>query len=158
MFNYIENSFNWPIKKPVIVSTPTFLLGDVNWIDFSDYPVREYRQNIWPNEKILADLPNEKIRLLMVMNVAELNDNNLGLYRLMLEKNNLEIQGIDKWRKMDFDYMLVPDLKTESAPFYDTQLQIRKEAIKNIWENIEKYQEIDKYDLPGGGVVYLLKM
>lgn len=157
LFNYIENSFNWPIKKPIVVSTPTFLLGDINWINFSDYPVREYRQSIWPNEKILADLPNERTMLLVVMNIAELNDNTLGLYKLMAAKNNLEIHGIDKWGKMEFEYVLVPGIETESAPFYDTQLQIRKEAIKNIWENMEKYQEIGKYDLPNGGIVYLLK-
>lgn len=157
VFNYVENSFNWPIKKPVLVSTPTFLLGDINWIDFSDYPVREYRKNVWPNEKILADLPNEKTKLLVVMNIAELNDNTLSFYRLISKKNNLEIQGIDKWGKMEFDYILAPGMETESAPFYDTQLSVRKETIKNIWENIENYQEIGKYDLPNGGVVYLLK-
>jgi hypothetical protein len=157
-FNFVENGFNWPIKKPVVVSTPTFLMGDVNWINFSDYPVREFRRAVWPNEKILADLPNEKIKLLVVMNIAEVNDNTLGLYKLMDDKNDLQIHGIDKWGQMNFDYILVPDEKTESAPFYDTELEIRKKAIKYIWENIENYQKIGKYDLSNGGVVYLFKI
>jgi len=157
-FNFMENGFNWPIKKPVIVSTPTFLMGDVNWVNFSDYPVREVRKNVWPNEKILTDLPEENVKLLVVMNVAELNDNTIGLYKLMTEKNNIEIHGLDKWGKMDFDYVLVPDLETESAPFYDVMLPERKEAIENIWRNIENYQKMGEYLLPNGGSVYLLKM
>lgn len=157
-FNFWENGFNWPIKKPFIVSTPTFLMGDVNWINFSDYPVREFRRVIWPDEKILNDLPNNKIKLLVVMNVAELNDNTLGMYKLMIRKDNLEIHGVDRWGSINFDYVLLPDLKTESAPFYDTQLKIRKEVMNNIWSNIQNYQEIGKYVLPNGGIVYLLKI
>jgi 4-amino-4-deoxy-L-arabinose transferase-like glycosyltransferase len=157
-FNYIENSYNWPIKKPVVVYTPTFLMGNVNWIDFSDYPVREFRKAIWPNEKILADIPNEPEKLLMVMNVAELNDNTLGFYRVKEEKNNLQIHGIDKWGKMEFDYIVVPEEGEESAPFYDTQLEVRKEAIKEIWGNTDKYQRMAEYSLPSGGKVWLLRV
>jgi len=157
VFNYIENSFNWPIKKPVMVTTPTFLIGDVNWINFSDYPVREFRKSIWPNEKILGDLPNEDSKLLVVMNTAEINDNTLSFYKLKTGKKNLEIHGIDKWGLLDFDYILIPDTKTESAPFYDVMLTPRKQAIKNIWENIENYQIIGEYQLPNGGKVVLLK-
>ena len=134
LFNYIENSFNWPVRKPMVVSTPTFLMGDVNWIDFSDYPVREVRQNKWPNVEIINDLPNWKNSVLVVMNSAEINDNNLQLYRLILGKNEIEIHGIDRWGTMNFDYVLVPDLETESAPFYDVQLAKRKEIINEIWQ------------------------
>ncbi len=157
-FNYIENSYNWPLKKQVVVYTPTFLMGNVNWIDFSDYPVREFRRAVWPNEKILTDIPNNEEKLLMVMNVAELNDNTLGFYRLSWGKKNLQIHGIDKWGQMKFDYIVVPEEGVESAPFYDTQLGIRKEAIKQIWGKIDQYEKKAEYTLPSGGKVWLLKV
>jgi 4-amino-4-deoxy-L-arabinose transferase-like glycosyltransferase len=156
-FNFVENGFNFPIKKPVVINTPTFLLGDVRWINFSDYPVREFKWAEWPNQKILANLPEGNIKLLMLMNVAELNDNTLGLYRLLTDKDNLEIHGVDKWGKMDFDYVLVPDLAIESAPFYDVELAKRKEAIKYVWENIGQYRITGEYQLPGKGKVFLIK-
>jgi hypothetical protein len=159
LFNYIENSFNWPVRKPMVVSTPTFLMGDVNWIDFSDYPVREVRQNKWPNVEIINDLPNWKNSVLVVMNSAEINDNNLQLYRLILGKNEIEIHGIDRWGTMNFDYVLVPDLETESAPFYDVQLAKRKEIINEIWQkNSHDFIIVAEYVLPNKqGKVYLFK-
>lgn len=157
-FNYIENSYNWPIKKPIVFSTPTYLLGNVDWINFSDYPVREYRNVIWPNLEILSDIVEPKSKLLVLINLAELNDNTLNLYRLMTGKNYIQIHGVDQWQKIDFDYILLPNLKTQSAPFYDTQLRLRQEVIKNIWENIDNYEKIAEYTLPNGGAISLLRV
>lgn len=156
-FNYIENSYNFPLKKPVIVSTPTFLMGDINWVDFSEYPVREFRQAVWPNEKIISDLPLNNVKVLVMMNMAELNDNTLWLDELLAGKNNLEIHGIYQWNELKFNYIILPDLSTESAPFYDVTLSWRKEAIKNIWDNKDKYQWISEYQMPKYGKVYLVK-
>lgn len=158
-FNYVENSFNWPIRKPVVVSSPTFLLGDINWIDFSDYPVREVRKEVWPDQKILAEIADEN-SLLVVMNIAELNDNTLQFYNLA-GKNNLEIHGIDRWGEREFDYILVPDLMTESAPFYDVQLAKREAIVKEIWQknNRRDYEIVAEYVLPQNkGTVYLFKV
>lgn len=157
-FNYVENSFNWPFLKPVVVSSPTFLLGDINWIDFSDYPVREVRKELWPDQGILEKVPDGS-NLLVVMNIAELNDNTLQFYKLMTGKNRLEIHGIDKWEGGDFDYILTPDLTTESAPFYDVQLLKREEIIKQIWQkNSHDYEIVAEYTLPQNkGKVYLFK-
>jgi len=156
-FNYVENSYNWPIKKPFVVSTKTFVLGGIDWINFSEYPVREARAEEWPDEKIIGDLP-DKGRILVVMNSAQINDNTLGLYKSMAGKNDLEIHGVDRGGKMDFDYSLVPDEKTESGPFYDTQLTLRKKVVRTIWDNIGNYEEVGEYGLPSGGRVYLLRI
>ena len=156
-FNYVENSYNWPIKKPFVVSTKTFVLGGIDWINFSEYPVREARAEEWPDEKIIGDLP-DRGRILVVMNSAQINDNTLGFYKLMAGKNDLEIHGVDRWGKMDFDYILVPDEKTESGPFYDTQLTLRKKVVRSIWDNIGNYEVVGEYGLPSGGRVYLLRI
>jgi len=156
-FNVVENSFNWPMKKPVVVYTPTFLMGNVNWVNFSDYPMREYRSESWPNEEILGDIPKGKReKVLVLINIAEMNDNTLGLYSL-LNKRDVEIHGVFEWGQMDFDYIILPDLKTESAPFYDTMLEVRKEAINEIWGNMERYEIRGEYELPNKGKVYPLE-
>ena len=157
--NYVENSFNWPWKKPMIVSTPTFLLGDINWINFSEYPVREFRREVWPQKEIMSQIEDGKGRSVMVamlMNQAELNDNNLMLEMEMENRHSIEIHGIYQWGEMDFDYIVVPDLNTQSAPFYDVMLTARTEAIRQVWNNIDQYQIVGEYNLPRGGKVYLL--
>lgn len=161
-FNYVENSFNWPFKKPVVVSTPTFLIGDINWINFSDYPVREYRQSIWPQKEIMetiaADWGNDSfVRVLMLMNIAELNDNNLRLESERLEKSNIEIRGVFEWNELDFSYIILPDLETTVAPFYDVELEKRNRVVKEIFDNRDKYEWLREFKLPNGGRVYLVK-
>ena len=117
------------------------------------------RKEVWPDQKILAEIADEN-SLLVVMNIAELNDNTLQFYNLA-GKNNLEIHGIDRWGEREFDYILVPDLMTESAPFYDVQLAKREAIVKEIWQknNRRDYEIVAEYVLPQNkGTVYLFKV
>jgi len=173
-FNYIENSYNWPIKKPMIVSTPTFLMGNVNWIDFSDYPVREVRSEVWPQREIVGDLETiyaqnqQKTNLLVLMNREELNDNNLSMYKELWDKNMYETGSVGSVARFDskeqiltllkgFGAILVPEQTFDPAPFYGINLEAYKQVRDYIWANKGKYEWIAEYQMPKYGKVYLVR-
>jgi hypothetical protein len=163
-FNYVENSYNFPLKKPVVVSTPTFLMGDINWIDFSDYPVREARQQIWPGEEIVKNMLSisDKQRVLVLVDVAELNDNNLKMYSEMMNGGNkIEIHSIYEpnfkdWK--NFDLVIVGDKSLEPAPFYATNLDYLKQSRDWLWNNLENFEKLKEYNFQNQQKLYLMRV
>lgn len=173
-FNYIENSFGWPIGKPLQVTTPTFVMGNINWIDFSDYPVREVRAEVWPSmailEKVMAK-SDEKSKVLIGVNIERLNDNSLRLIGEIIYGSNFdkrmelvpvggettEFGSEEEIRNLvdGFNQIIVPDPTMEPAPFYVVQLQAQKQLRDYLWKTADEYPNKTEYKLPNGEKVYL---
>ncbi len=168
LFNYWENSFGWPIKKPVIVSTPTFLMGDVNWINFADYPVRAASSTVWPNKEIVKEMMafngGKKSKVLVLTDSAEINDNNMKFYRetlsskedQILEMHSIYEPNFSDWKS--YNAVLLMDKVTEPAPFYATNLEDLKQARDYVWDNPDKFSLIKEFNLPNQQNLYLMKV
>ncbi len=173
-FNYVENSYNWPFRKPVVVSTPTFLFGDINWINFSDYPVREVRNQVWPQKEIVADLEkysiaeNRKLNLLVLMNREELNDNNLGMYKELWGSQAYETGSVGSVTRFEnegqimdllrnFQVILMPGQDFDPAPFYGINLEAYKQVRDYVWGNEDRFEWMGEYQMPKYGKVYLVR-
>ena len=172
-FNFWENAFSWPIKKPLVISTKSLLFEDIDWVGFDDYPVRSVNQEIWPVETIINDLIIETdnkltVNMLGLIDLEELNNSNLNLYKLMLDRNEINIEtlgGITKEFKQEEireivninNYFLVPEENYEAAPFYVTHLKVNNQFRDWIWENIIEFEVIREYQLPNQKKIYLLK-
>jgi dolichyl-phosphate-mannose-protein mannosyltransferase len=173
-FNFLENGFNWPIKKPLIVSTPTFLFGDVDWVGFDDYPVRGVKKETWPMEKIVHDLSKEvkndlkTKNVLVLINIEEFNDNNLTLYKTMVNENKLNFVSVglvDQFNNENeikklidkSDYLLVPERDYEAAPFYVVNLKAYNQVKDWAWVNKDSFETLEEYILPNSKKVYFLK-
>jgi len=174
-FNFMENGFGWPIKKPVVISTKSFLFEDIDWIGFDDYPVRQIKNNVWPVETIVHDLSeiisnNEETQnVLGLIDLEELNNSNLNLYKLILNDNQFNLDtlgGMMTGFSMETeilevinknDYFLVPEIGYEATPFYATHLKANNELRDWIWRNINRFEILREYQLPNQKKVYLLK-
>jgi len=171
--NYVENAYNWPLKKPVVLSTPTFLMGDINWINFSDYPVREYRTVIWPQKEIISDLErvgkdrNKKLRILVLINKEEINDNNLSMYKELYGSGAFEPGSVgvrDKFNNeteiinllAEFDGVLVAERAQEPAPFYGVNLEAYKQARDWVLEHGEGFDLVNTYRIFRDKKLFLL--
>lgn len=167
-FNFIENSFGWPIKKPYLLTTTTFVMGDVNWVNFSDYPVRATNPVEWPNEKIVKDMilagNGNKSKVLVLTDNEQINDNNLKLYREMitdrgdsiLEMHSVYGANFTDWQS--FGAVLVGETGEEPAPFYATNLEYLKQARDFVWQYPDKFEKMSEYDLPNQKKLYLMRV
>ena len=174
MINLVENSFNFPIKKPFVISTKTLVMGDVNWIDFSDYPVREVRTDVWPSETILTRIfeePTEKVRILMGVNIERFNDNSLRTLGDIKWGSDFEkkvelvpVGGETPEFKSDeeirilvgqFRQIIVPGKTLEPAPFYAVQLKAQRQLRDYLWAHEGDYPVKIEYKIPGGESVFL---
>jgi len=162
---FLVNSFGFPFREGMCGQVSTFILGDFCALNFTgQYPVKKYRQDKWPHSQIVFDLIEEagevdkQQRVLVLINREEINDVNLNFYKTLTGADSFEIHGVDKWGNMDFDYILIPELGVEIAPFYDTQLEVRKKAIEVIWKDIDRYKLFEEYQLPDGVKLYLVKV
>ena len=164
-FNFVENSFGWPFRKPVQMVTPTFLVGDIDWVNFTDYPVRSASRVVWPTEKIAEKMVELEIgKVLVLVNTAEINDNNLKMYREMLveqgdsvlEMHSVYVPNFNDWQ--NFEAVLVGGKNFEPAPFYATNLEYLKQTRDFIWQNPERFEKIREYYLPSGESVYLMRV
>jgi hypothetical protein len=172
-FNYVENAFSWPLKKPVVLATPTFLMGEIRWINFSDYPVREFRRAVWPQKEIITDLgrvskeQNRKLRILVLINKEEINDNNLAMYKELYDsrvfepgsmggkesfKNDKEITNL----LAEFDGVLVAEKVQEPAPFYGVNLETYRQARDWVLNHTENFELINTYQIFGDKKLFLL--
>lgn len=171
-FNFIENGFGWPIKKPIIISTSLPILGDVDWVGFDDYPVRQTQSGKWPNEEILNDLKSfngsEEIRVLTLVNTEEINDNNLNLYGLLKLGQGQAINSLDIGTEFDSDeqawgvvekynYFLIPEKDYEAAPFYTVNLKSINWIREWFWRNIDSFEILKEYQLPNQKKIFLIK-
>lgn len=173
-FNFVENGFGWPIKKTVVLSSKLPILGDIECIGFDDYPVRAINKSVWPNEKIISDLSeeiknNDETRnVLMLVNIEELNDNNLGLYKTISKQEKLEFGSVgiisqfyneEEIENMikKFDYVLVPEENYEASPFYSINVKALDQARDWIWMNQNKFEILKEYKLPNQKSIFLMK-
>jgi len=172
-FSYVENTFNWPLKKPVVLATPTFLMGEIRWINFSDYPVREFRTTVWPQKEIITDLgreskeQNRKLRILVLINKEEINDNNLAMYKELYDSRVFEpgsVGGREKFGSdqeivdllSGFDGVLVAEKSQEPAPFYGVNLEAYKQARDWVLNHTENFELINTYQIFGDKKLFLL--
>jgi hypothetical protein len=172
-FNFVENSFGWPIKKPFIVSTKSLLFEDIDWVGFDDYPVRQMVTDEWPTEKIVGNLSKNIVNrdggnVLVLVNIEELNDNNLTLYKTALGENEIyfgsvgatiQFESEDQIKTLidEFDYFLVPEDGYEATPFYSINLISYNQARDWIWGNIDNFEILKEYQLPNQKKLYLLE-
>ena len=170
---FINNSFGWPVKNWQVTSS-TFLIGDVEWLGLDDYPVSPARPRPWPNEKIIKkmyemSLVSSKKNCLVVVNWAEINDNNLKLQRDLVSirgsehveffstgmRANFENQQeIEEFMK-NYDLALIPGKEIDPAPFYSVNLLSLKQARDWIWQNPDSWKLEGEYNIPGNEKVYL---
>lgn len=168
LFNYVENSFGWPVKKPVLVVTPTFLIGDIEWIGWDDYPVQAASGVEWPNKRIIKEMilakNDDKSTVLVLIDSEQINDNNLKLYREMVTNSGdrvLEMHSVyqpyfDGWN--NFDAVLVGERTVDPAPFYATNLEYLKQARDFVWDNSERFEQVTEYDLPNKQKLFLMRI
>lgn len=173
---FINNSFGLPVKKPFVLATPTFLMDEVEWIGIDDYPVRSPRGGVWPQEKIVSSFGYRAIdegrreRVLVLVNIAELNDNNLLLAREMKGMMGLmdfgsvglreKFGGEGEIEKLlaGFEYVLVPEKGWEAVPYYSINVKAYNQARDYIWENKDRFEWLENYKLPNGKEMFLVRI
>lgn len=163
---FLSTSFEWPTKKPASVITKTFLMGEIDWINITDYPVRSFKTTVWPQEKILTDLDTlsktrgKKLSTLVLINKEEVNDNNLGMYKELASSQAFEpgsvgsriafeSEGQIRVLLSGFDAFLVPDQTFDPAPFYGVNLEAYRQARDYVWEHLEDYRIVTEYAVWG---------
>lgn len=166
---FVNNSFGWPIQKEWRWNVKTFLMGDGDLINITDYPVRSPKSSGWPNREIMKSIVADarvtgKQKVLVLIDIEQINDNNLKMYRELItrggdkvvEMHSIYTSGFDDWR--GFDLVLLGGDKMEPAPFYATNLDYLKLARDFVWQNPERFSDIKEHQLPTGGKVYLKKV
>lgn len=171
---YVNNSFGFPVRKPLVVSTPTFLAGDVEWVGIDDYPVRSPKRGDWPQKQIIKDISyraveeERRVRLLVLINIEELNDNNLFLEREMSSRESLvdfgsvgmqeKFNSREEWEAYaaKFGYVLVARVGDTITPFYSVNAQSYRQATEWMWELKDRWQKVSEYELPNGSRAYLI--
>ncbi len=171
-FNFVENGFDWPIKKPVVIATSVPVFGDVDWIGFDDYPVREFKGGNWLIEDIISDinseLKNKDGKVMSLINIEEINNNNLSLYSVMNFGKELPLSSTDfndSYTTEDklfglidnSDYFLIPERDYEASPFYAVNLKFLNGTRDWVWNNIDNFEILKKYKLPNSKTIYLMK-
>jgi hypothetical protein len=164
LVNLLANSFGWIGEKGFKLSYKSVLFGWVDVVNFSgEYPVKKLRREVWPNEEIVMDLERlsvvegRKIRVLVLINKEEINDNNLLMYRELGDYESFELGSVgtrERFANKDelldfmkgFDYVLVPDITYEPAPFYGINLEAYKQARDLMLERGEKIKIYRVYE------------
>jgi hypothetical protein len=162
-FYFVNNSFSWPIKKPLSISSPTFILGNVEWISLTDYPVRSPKQDAYPNLSITNDLDKlakssgQRLQVLVLIDQAEVNDGNLQFYQALIKNYQYEISSLKdiqefknkqeiKNRLESYDLFLVPEKNLTPAPFYAIYLPALTQARDYLWNNQKDFRLVNTYD------------
>lgn len=160
-FYFVNNSFSWPIKKDFVLATPTFVFSDVEWIGIDNYPVRSPQQDSWPNETIVQDViklsRNKSVRVLVLINLEKINDNNLILEQTLMKNNSLVLSSVGNINRFNsprqlaqfmksYDFYLVPDQSYEPTPFYAINLTAYKQARDYIFANQENFELLKSYE------------
>jgi len=130
----------------------------------------------WPNQTIVKDISyqsideSKRLRVLILVNIAELNDNGLFYYREIERGEKLMDFGSvglrERFRNEEetkrfvdgFDEVIVGDQSLLPAPFYSVNLEAYIQARDYIWQNIGAYKTISEYQLPNGKKAYLIKI
>ena len=162
-FYFVNNSFSWPIKKPLVISSPTFVMGNVEWLSLSDYPVRSPKKDSYPNLVIINDLDklsklsSQRLRVLVLIDQAEVNDGNLQFYQALVKNDEYEISSIKDIKKFQnqteiinrlnsYDLFLVPEKNLTPAPFYAIYLPALTQARDYVWNNKAEFKIVNAYD------------
>ncbi len=171
-FNFIENGFGWPIRKPLIITSNMPVLGDVDWVGFDNYPVREVKDDEWPTRNIVKamvdEVKNKNGKILSLVDIEEINYNNLSLYGWIDFKMELPLISLDLGKEYTdnssieelvggIDYFLIPEENYEATPFYTVNLESLNKIRDWIWGNISSFEVLQEYQLPNQKKVYLLK-
>lgn len=176
IFTFLINSFGVPLKNGMCGQVDTFLFGNFCALNFTgDYPVKKYKQEDFPNGKIVSDLIGDigeidrQQRLLVLINREEINPNNIRFYKDQTPKGDKfypfavpEISGFSSLDEVssfmkDYEYVLVGEKDLETAPFYAINLNTYNQARDWLWENVEGYRQIVMYEMYGGKELYLFK-
>lgn len=177
-FLWINNSFSWPVGiRGNWGNLKTFVLGNVSLINLSEYPIRPVKGQIWPTRRAAIDavaadgessLSQDKTMLVLI-NVAQMNDNNIKMYRDIETAGQSYVvfgagdraafasQAELEAFMLKYDLVLLPDREVDLTPFYVTGRQALIQARDYVWDNLGKYQILKDYDLPTGGRVHLIR-
>lgn len=170
-FYFLTNSFEWPIKKEFKLTVNTFLMGGVDVINVSDYPVRSPKVTVWPNREITSDLSymveeGKLLRVLVLINREEVNDNNLTLYREMEGIHSYDFGSVGSRAEFgsegeligllrQFDVFLVPDNSYEPAPFYGINVKAYGQARDYILGHQNQFDLKKTYEVYQGKKLFL---
>ena len=170
---YVNNSFGWPIAKDYRLSWPTAVMGNMDVVNVSDYPVRQARAGDWPQEAIVKAMDGYASRLsrrpkvLVLVNKEEINDNNLALYRDLEAKNSFDLGSVGGRVKFgsqkelsqfvaNFDAYLVAEASFDPAPFYGINLEAYKQARDYVLGRMAEMEELGKYRIYGDKEMWLV--
>lgn len=164
VFNYVNNSYGWPIKKDFTISSQTFLFGWVDWINITDYPVREAKWGSWPQWEIVNSVEGK--RLLVLINREEINDNNILLQQEMIRPRSFEVVSVGARKRFEseeelegfinnFDWIVVANNDFEIAPFYGINLEAYKEARDYVLRNRQNYRLVKSFTVYGDKKLFL---
>ena len=167
IFFWWENSFSYPIKKPMSWNINLPGLGETDLLGLTNYPLRSYHQDYWPQVTILGDLVKQKSELkqdfvhtLVLINLEEVNDNNLGIYKELYGAKGVEFGSVGSRAEFkseeeilalvsNFDFILVPELNMEPAPYFGINIKAYKQAIVWVWSNEKMWTKVGEYEAWG---------
>ncbi len=173
---FINNSYNWPIAGDWVLSSKTFLIGDVEWLGLDDYPVRPAKNKPWPNERLVRKLYDLGINkgyqeCLMVVNWEEINDNNLLLSRDLYSINGKDYFNIRSTGLVDdfsdekeikrylkeFNLIVVPEQGVNPGPFYIKNLTPLLQLTDWVWTHPDEWEKEMEFPTPRATPIYLFR-
>lgn len=169
---YFSLSFGLFLPHGITKWTMIPKIGDITFFNTSNFPVRKYDKERWPNRQIIQDLyrlsGGKTIFPILIPNFDQFNDNNLRMYITEAGFNNIQITRAGGRNKFlndkeledylnQYEYFIYTD--KEFGPSYQidatafTQLQGK---IRQLWSE-NQLKVINSYLLPSGQKIYLLK-
>ena len=107
-------------------------------------------------------------KVMSLINIEEINNNNLSLYSVMNFGKELPLSSTDfndSYTTEDklfglidnSDYFLIPERDYEASPFYAVNLKFLNGTRDWVWNNIDNFEILKKYKLPNSKTIYLMK-
>lgn len=173
---YTASSFGLPrflVNRLITVNVPIF--DDVTIFNTSGWPVMQYDPHEYPQRIVLNDLNrlanniNRHIRVAILVNIPEFNDNNLFMYSLEVKHNqNLEFGGTGTYvfhslsvaedHLNTFDYILFSPDKAYMPYQLDVEAYRQIEVVIGDKMKSHSLELISSYLLPSSGKrIFLLK-
>lgn len=161
---YFSLSFGFPLEKGMRQQFFIEPVEDIVYLNLTDYPVRKFDSQTWPNEKIISDLSglsNRPKKILVAVDNERVNTSNLALFATKNKVTNLIIttpfelsefntQSVASYVEK-YDYVVVAD--QDINPFY----LFNKKALAQVAEYTKEayVNPIRTYNLPTGVRIFV---